>query len=48
MENKPIHYDGSIQTNGDNSTNSVTAANEPFEMTEEIRKNIGGNPFVIE
>ncbi|MCL6572022.1 MAG: hypothetical protein K6T88_10125 [Bacillus sp. (in: Bacteria)] len=44
MENKAIHYDGSVQMNDENNTNSV---NEPFEITEEMRKNIYGNPFII-
>ena len=48
MENKAIHYDGSVQVNDENNMNSAAITNEPFEMTDEIRKNIGGNPFVIE
>ncbi|MCQ6275457.1 hypothetical protein JMM81_10860 [Bacillus sp. V3B] len=48
MEDKAIHYDGSVQMNDQNKTNSVATAHEPFEMTDEIRKNISGNPFVIE
>ena len=32
----------------ENNTNSVAIANEPFEITDEIRKSISGNPFVIE
>ena len=48
MENKAIHYDGSVQINDENNTNLVTNTNEPFEITDEIRKNISGNPFLIE
>lgn len=48
MENKSIHYDGSVQMNDEGHTNSVEIANETFEMTDEIRKNISGNPFAIE
>ena len=48
MENLSFHYDGSVQINDENNTNSAAAANEPFEITDEIRKSISGNPFVIE
>ncbi|CAH2715160.1 MULTISPECIES: hypothetical protein [Neobacillus] len=48
MENKTIHYDGSVQMNDENTNNSVVSTNEPFEISDEIRKNISGNPFVIE
>lgn len=48
MENKPIHYDGSVQVNDENNTNSDAITNETLEITDEMRKNIGGNPFVIE
>ena len=48
MENTPIHYDGRVQINDENNTNSAAITNEPFEMTDEIRKNISGNPYVIE
>ena len=47
MENQAIHYDGSVQISDENNMNSVATANESFEMTEEVRKNIGGNPFVL-
>ncbi|WP_170289736.1 hypothetical protein [Cytobacillus depressus] len=43
MEQKPYHYDGSIQISYD--TNDETQMNIPFEITDEMRKNIGGNPF---
>ena len=48
MENKPIHYDGSVQISDENNTHSDAITNEQFEITDEIRKNIGGNPFVME
>jgi hypothetical protein len=44
VESKAIHYDGSVQMNDKNNTNSV---DEPFEITEEMRKNSSGNPFII-
>ncbi|WP_169917333.1 hypothetical protein [Alkalihalobacterium alkalinitrilicum] len=43
MENKPLHYDGSIQ----NSENKESDANnETFVLTDEVRKNLSGNPFM--
>ena len=48
MDNKPIHYDGSVQITNENNTNIDAFTNEPLEITDEIRKNIGGNPFVME
>lgn len=48
MENKSIHYDGSVQMNDESNADSVAIVNETFEMTDEMRKNISGNPFVIE
>ena len=36
MENKPIHYDGSVQINTGNNTNLDAITNEPFEITDEI------------
>jgi hypothetical protein len=46
MTNKPIHYDGSIQNN-ESSTNT-TAVNEAFTLTDEMRTNISGNPYINE
>ncbi|MCA1055637.1 hypothetical protein LCM10_11635 [Rossellomorea aquimaris] len=40
MEGKPFHFDGS-QHNASGSTSGI----EPFELTEEMRKSISGNPF---
>jgi hypothetical protein len=45
MTNKPIHYDGSIQNNESSTNNAV---NEPFTLTDEIRANISGNPYLSE
>ncbi|WP_167332994.1 hypothetical protein [Geobacillus vulcani] len=45
MEGKPIYYDGSSHLPGSNE-NAVK--NEPFTLTDEIRKQISGNPFVVE
>jgi hypothetical protein len=42
MEQKPIHYDGSFQS-GENAAESMV--NEPFQLTDEMRINIGRNPF---
>lgn len=44
LENKPFHYDGSAQING-NSENEFNF--EAFEITDEIRKNISGNPYFM-
>ncbi len=43
MEGKPNHYDGSIQ-NSDTSTSN--SANEPLKLTDEMRANISGNPYL--
>jgi hypothetical protein len=45
MEQKPVHYDGSshIQPN-----ESITENNEPFLMTDEMRQNIGKNPYAMQ
>ncbi|SCB72295.1 hypothetical protein GA0061094_0053 [[Bacillus] enclensis] len=40
MENKPYHYDGSSHT-----ASGAPTENEPFKLTEEMRKNLGANPF---
>lgn len=46
MENKPLHYDGSIQNI--NEVKSEASNNEAFELTDEMRKNISGNPYITE
>lgn len=45
MENKPLHYDGSVP-NSDNIKNEETN-NENFKLTDEMRKSISGNPYII-
>ncbi|WP_462409083.1 hypothetical protein [Neobacillus sp. Marseille-QA0830] len=45
MEQKPFHYDGSLQPS---PTENNHAVNEPFLMTDEMRKNIGKNPYSLE
>ncbi len=42
MDSKPLHYDGSIQ-NVDAFERD--ANNEAFELTDEMRKSISGNPY---
>jgi hypothetical protein len=42
MESKPLHYDGSIQ----NVDVIKSEANEAFELIDEMRKNISGNPYI--
>ncbi|WP_282034602.1 hypothetical protein [Metabacillus indicus] len=45
MEQKPMHYDGSIQAENENAS---AAAAEDLQITDEMRKNIGFNPYFIE
>lgn len=45
MENKPNHYDGSAPAVNGNE-DSLTG-NETLIVTDEMRKNIGANPFVL-
>ncbi|WP_180968277.1 hypothetical protein [Cytobacillus massiliigabonensis] len=43
MNQQPVHYDGRFQQR---SENNKEVQNEiPFELTEEMRKNIGQNPY---
>lgn len=46
MENKPIHYDGSVSLN-DEMTNDRFLQND-FELTNDMRTNISGNPYIFE
>ncbi|WP_216772759.1 hypothetical protein [Metabacillus halosaccharovorans] len=46
MNQKPLHYDGSSSTEVI-STNEITE-NQVFEITDEMRKNIAGNPYAID
>ncbi len=43
MKQKPGHYDGSGQI----KSGEKPKENKPFEITDEIRKNISGNPNEI-
>ncbi|TWG32123.1 hypothetical protein GC56T2_3398 [Geobacillus sp. C56-T2] len=45
MEEKPIYYDGSGHRPSENESG---VKGEPFTLTDEIRKQISGNPFVVE
>ncbi|MCM3726138.1 hypothetical protein M3226_10625 [Neobacillus cucumis] len=45
MEQKPLHYDGSLPL-GQAATEAFV--NEPFQMTDEMRLNIGRNPYSLE
>ncbi|CRK80672.1 hypothetical protein [Neobacillus massiliamazoniensis] len=44
-EQKPVHYDGSSQLGQAINESVVT---EPFQMTDEMRINIGRNPYSME
>jgi len=46
MNDKPNHYDGSMHQ--DAVTTSDSTYNESFTLTDEMRKNISGNPYLIE
>jgi hypothetical protein len=45
MEQKPIHYDGSSQLG---QTTNEAMVNEPFQLTDEMRMNIGPNPYSLD
>jgi hypothetical protein len=45
MEQKPVHYDGSSHLG--QATNEAVA-NEPFQVTDEMRVNIGQNPYSLD
>lgn len=44
MENKPLHYDGSFHTV--EAVEDELNNNEEFVITDEVRKNISGNPYM--
>lgn len=46
MDEKSVYYDGSIQNY--EFSDYEPLANEPFVLTDEMRKNISGNPFIME
>lgn len=43
MEQKPLHYDGSVQA--DYAESTAVNETEAFEITDEMRKNIAVNPY---
>jgi hypothetical protein len=45
MDQKPGHYDGSVQVNAQNNEPVIQ---ESFIMTDEMRKNIGRNPYSLD
>ncbi|EDL64261.1 hypothetical protein [Bacillus sp. SG-1] len=45
MDNKPLHYDGSITKN--EGTENGVQTDERFILTSEARKNLGGNPYEV-
>ncbi|WP_198317087.1 hypothetical protein [Sutcliffiella horikoshii] len=45
MEGKPNHYDGSVQV--DIKEKVTGDLNESFVLTDDMRKNIGGNPYIL-
>lgn len=45
MENKPNHYDGSVQAV--NGNQDLLSENETLIVTDEMRKNIAANPYVL-
>lgn len=45
MEQKPLHFDGSFQLE---ASAGESVVNEPFQMTDEMRINIGRNPYSLE
>jgi len=45
MEQKPVHYDGSSQL-GQAAKEAVV--DEPFQMTDDMRGNIGRNPYSLD
>lgn len=45
MEQKPLHFDGSSPL-GQAATEALV--NETFQMTDEMRLNIGRNPYSLD
>ena len=43
MDTKPIHYDGSNQNN---ETPADSIIKEPFILTDDMRINLSGNPYL--
>jgi len=45
MNQKPLHYDGSLPLDYE-ATNDSTST-DAYEMTDELRKNLGANPYIF-
>ena len=45
MNQKPIYYDGSAHKKI--SPTSKTEANKSFNLTDEIRLKLSGNPYIV-
>ena len=45
MNQKPLHYDGSLPI--ENETTIQSTSSEAYEMTNELRKNLGANPYIF-
>jgi hypothetical protein len=45
MDQKPGHYDGSVQAS---ALNNESAIQDSFTMTDEMRKSIGRNPYSLD
>ncbi|MFX3674273.1 MAG: hypothetical protein ACE3JQ_07490 [Paenisporosarcina sp.] len=43
MDEKPFYFDGSLHNK--ETTENKPTENERFILTDEMRKNIGGNPY---
>ena len=50
MEKKPVYYDGSEQVESTKQEDQIATniKNEDSKVTEEMRKNISGNPYIFE
>lgn len=46
MNQLPMHYDGRFQENNESMNDAQREI--PFELTEEMRKNIGQNPYSLD
>ncbi|WP_180994293.1 hypothetical protein [Bacillus sp. Marseille-P3661] len=46
MDQKPIHYDGSVPIGSGVIDQPVVG--EPFQFTDEMRQSISGNPYNFE
>lgn len=46
MDSKPFHYDGSGYN--EETVNTSSEENESFQLTEDMRRYIGSNPYTNE